>query len=177
MLLAVLHIASAQAAPPKPSSPTPPYSALVSPTESARYALRHGCLAAARKGVGLAQVPNGFIRPQGAGVYRMTGAGRVELSNANGPGCYLRVGQGDAVQLRAMVLELLGAEGRLSPLFDSGPGSRDSQGAFRQESYCVRVGGRSTVALLSTSDHRKRPPLQLSLVDDSDGSCARIAKP
>ena len=179
MLLAVVLIAAAAAASPRPPpSPTPPYSALISPTESARYALEHGCLAARRAGVGLAQTPNYFIRlDKKTGAYRMTGAGRVELSEKNGPGCYMGVEQGDPDKLRAMVLEMLAAEGRVGTLFDSGPGSRDSQGSFRQETHCAKVGGKMTVALISTSDHRKRPRLQLSLVDDSDGSCANIAWP
>ena len=107
----------------------------------------------------------------------MTGAGRVELSERNGPGCYMRVQQGDPDKLRAMVLDLLAAEARVETLFDSGPGSRDSLGSFRQETHCAKVGGQTTAALISTSDHHKRPRLQLSLVNDSDGSCARIVRP
>jgi len=178
MLLAALLVAAAAPTPRPPPSPTPPYSALVSPTESARYALDHGCLAARRAGVRLAQTPNHFLRlDKKTGGYRMTGAGRVELSDRTGPGCYLRVAQGDPEALRAMVLDLLAAEGPVGKLFDSGAGSRDSLGSFRQETHCAKVGGKTTVALISTSDHRKRPRLQLSLVDDSDGACGRIAWP
>jgi hypothetical protein len=179
MLLALLLIATAKGPPSHPApSPAPPYSALVSPTESARYALVHGCLLARQKGVGLTQVPSHFIRlDKKTGAYRMMGAGRVELSQKNGSGCYMRVGLGDTDQLRVMVLGVLAAEGRVGKLFDSGPGSRDSSGSFRQETHCATLGGKTTIALISTSNDRKRPRLQLSLVDDSDGSCARIARP
>lgn len=165
MLVAtVLSLALAGA----PKSPTPSFSALVSPTESARYALMHGCIAAARRGGKLADVPNAFIRPVGGkpGLYRMNGAGQVYLSDApQQGGCYVRVGQGQPKDLRRMALDLLAAEKPTRPMFDSGEGGRDSQGPFRQESHCVVVGGREMAVLISTSDGGPgKAAMQLTLV-------------
>jgi hypothetical protein len=174
LIAAVLILALADTAP-RSKSPTPPYSALTSSTESARYALTHGCLAAARQGVKLADAPNHFIRlvDKKRGVYRMTGAGHIELSDTPPQvGCYTRVIHGKAEALRSMALELLAAEGPVRPVFDSGPGSRDSIGSFRQESHCVRIAGRPWAVLISTSEERRRPAMQLSLIPGDGKICA-----
>lgn len=169
LLTGLLLVAFAADAPAK--SPTPPFSALTSPTESARYALTHGCVAAARAGGRLTDVPNGYLRDNGRGVHRMTGAGRIVVTEKSGPGCYMQVGLGDAEALRAMALDVLAAQGPVRTIFDSGPGSRDSGGAFRQETHCVRIGDRDFAAVISTSSNRKRPPLQLSLFPNNDPDC------
>lgn len=169
-LLLTATIASADA---PTVSPTPPYAALISPTESARYALRHGCVAAARGGVRMAQVPNHFLRLDlKRNVYLMTGAGRVEVSEPDGAGCYLKVGFGRAQALRAMALEILSQDGPVQTVSDSGPGSSDSGGPFRQELLCLTLGGRPVTALMSTSEDRKRSPLQLTLVTGPGKPCS-----
>ena len=180
MLLAALLIAAAATAPTAPPSPTPPYAALISPTESARYALVHGCLAATRAGGRLADSPNHFLVliDKKRGIYRMAGAGRVTLSDSHlvGPGCYTSVEQGDAEALRAMVLELLAAEGPLRALTDSQTVSPDGKARFRQELLCVTIAGRPVTAFMSTTDARRRRALQLSLDDQPNTPCARDAE-
>lgn len=179
MLAVLLMLAqAAPAAPPK--SPTPPFSALVSPTESARYALTHGCLAAVRRKAKLADTPNAFILlvDRKRGIYRMNGAGTVLMSDTPPQvGCYMRVMDGDPERLREMALSLLATEAPTPPLVDSGPGSRDSVGSFRQESHCVTIGGRRMAVLISTSSAPRRPKMQLSLVPNAGDACVGNARP
>ncbi|MCY1647978.1 hypothetical protein OVA11_13180 [Caulobacter sp. SL161] len=62
----------------------PPAAVATSPTEAARYALTHGCLAAAHKGVKLASLSNPFIvlADKGRGIYLMKGAGQILMSDS-----------------------------------------------------------------------------------------------
>jgi len=121
----------------------------------------------------MAQIPNRFLRlDRKRNVYLMIGAGRVEISEPIGAGCSLKVGFGKAQELRAMALEMLSQDGPVQTVSDSGPGSRDSGGAFRQELLCLTLGGRPATALMSTSDDRKRFPLQLTLVAGPEKPCS-----
>lgn len=145
----------------------PPAAVATSPTEAARYALTHGCLAAARKGVKLASLSNPFIvlADKGRGIYVMRGAGQILMSDSPPQaGCYLRVGQGDGEDLRRMALGLLAAEAPTRPVQDSGPGSKP----MRQELHCVKVAGRSMTALLSSASGPGGAPLQFSLLKEQD---------
>lgn len=154
-----------------PKTPAPPPSALISPVESARYALTHGCLAAARQRTKLANVRNPFIVEvdKARGLYMMRGAGQVVMSDSPPQvGCYVRVGQGDPAALRRMTLDLLAAEGPTRPFQDSGPGSYNSAAPMRQEGHCVKVGGRPMLALLSTAKQAGGAPLQVSLLEGQD---------
>ena len=179
MLLAVLMATTIEAGGPGTPDPSPPYAALTSPTESARYALVHGCLAAARAGVRLAEVPNHFLLliDKKRGIYRMSGAGHVTLSDSDiaHPGCYTSVEQGKAEALRALVLELLAAEGPLRPLTDGQTLTPDGKARVRQELLCVTIAGRPVTAFMSTTDARQRRALQLSLVDQPNTPCAKDA--
>lgn len=156
-------------------SPTPPYAALTSPTESARYAFTHGCLATVREGVQLADRPNHFIRmtDEKKGLYRMVGAGHVEMSDKLGPVCYLSVKDGSGEKLRAMVLELLAAEAPVRTVHDATITPPDSKTTtFREERMCVQLGGRPVFALMTTGEARSRRKLQLTLAGGSSAHAA-----
>lgn len=147
--------------------PAPPAAAATSPTEAARYALTHGCLAAARRGVKLSGISNPSIvlADKARGVYVMTGAGQILMSDSPPQvGCYMRVGQGDGEELRDMALGLLAAEAPTRPVQDSGPGSKP----MRQELHCVKVAGRPMTALLSSANGPGGAPLQFSLLREQD---------
>lgn len=180
MLAAVLMLALADT-PPVAQSPTPPYSALVSATESARYALAHGCLATVREGVRLAERPNHFIRiaDRKKGLYRMLGAGHVETADRAGPVCYLSVKDGSGAALRAMVLELLTAEGPIRTLTDAPREAPDGKATFREERFCAQLGGRPVFALMTSGEARQRRKLQLTLAAAGDPAalCDDIGHP
>lgn len=159
-------------------SPTPPYSALTSPTESARYAFTHGCLATVREGVRLTDRPNHFIRltDKKKGLYRMVGAGHVETGDRPGPVCYLSVKDGSGEKLRAMVLELLAAEAPVRTTHDATIVPPDSKTAtFREERMCVQLGGRPVFALMTTGENHRRRKLQLTLAADPLAAAACLA--
>lgn len=161
-----------------PQSPTPPHAALVSPVESARYALTHGCLASVRDGVRLAERPNHFLRltDEKKGLYRMVGAGTVETADHPGPVCYLSVRQGDATALRAMALELLAAEGPVRTLHDASIEAPDHKATFREERLCIQLGGRPVFALMTSGQARMRRPLQLTLAADAHAAACLAVK-
>lgn len=175
MLAAVLMLALAD---PAPKSPTPPYSALTLPTESARYAFTHGCLATVREGVRLADRPNHFIRltDEKKGLYRMVGAGRVEMGDQPGPVCYLSVRDGSGAQLRAMVVDLLAAEGPVLTLRDAPLEAPDGKATFREERLCVQLGGRPVFALMTSGEAGTRRKLQLTLAADAHAAACLAVK-
>ena len=147
--------------------PAPPPAAATSPTEAARYALTHGCLAAARRGVKLAALSNPSIvlSEKVRGLYAMKGAGQILMSDSPPQvGCYIRVGQGNGEDLRRMALGLLAMEAPTRVVQDSGPASKP----MRQELHCVKVAGRSMAALISSSNGPGGAPLQFSLLDCQD---------
>ena len=149
------------------STPPAPPAAATSPTEAARYALTHGCLAAARQGVKLATLSNPSIElaEKDRGLYVMKGAGQILMSDSPPQvGCYMRVGQGNGEDLRRMALGLLAAEAPTRVVQDSGPGSKP----MRQELHCVKVAGRSMAALISSSSGQGGAPLQFSLLNGQD---------
>lgn len=138
-------------------APSPPFSALTSPTDSARYAWEEGCLAALRSGTDVATVANPYIdrtdipRDGAIRTHRMTGAGKVVLVDGLGASCTMAVGRGDADALEAMVLEARpGVAWR--PL---APSTEDFTGTY---GFCGQIGDRP--AYLSITKPKTRQGLR-----------------
>lgn len=153
----------------------PPSSIFFSTTGAIRYGVEHGCLPAVASGLPARRfiVPSVFSRgpAQGPGRHQITSTLTLE-EDARGS-CTLVSERGDAEALRAAVLTTL-ADMQVTDVVrqDSGPGSRDVNGDFRQELHCLTVDGRSVFLVMSTSKARNRRPLMASFGVDADGPCA-----
>ena len=149
----------------------------LSPVErSLDYGLTAGCLPFLVEGGSIherIERSSGRTTLNGRPADRLHGRSTI-LIQEDGPGCYLVAPRGDPDRLREAVLATLrrvGGDPRVR--FDSGPGSRDSLGAFRQESWCFAVDGRPAGLVMSTSSVRRRHAMQASLFIDRDGACRR----
>lgn len=88
--------------------------------------------------------------------------------------CTVTASSGDRDDLREAVLTAFQSAGtEAHVLQDSGPGSRDSSGDYRQEAHCVSVEGQPLAAVLSTSTEDFRRPLLFTVLRDREGICAR----
>ena len=144
-----------------------------SPGGGARYAMAQGCIphiATGRPaGEFMATAASGR-RSDEAGRYTVTTA--VTLREDSIGSCTITVTGGDPEGLRADMLEVLAENGaRLVPRQDTGPGSTDSLGSFRQELHCVTLDGVPMFLVMSTSSARNRPRMMASLGRDEDGAC------
>lgn len=145
-----------------------------SPTRATAYAMGNGCVPAVMTGRPATEFfKTAAIRnvPEQAGLHQVST--RVTLLEG-GSSCTVTATAGDPEDLRVAVLETLDDLGATRAVrSDSGAGSRDSGGSFRQELHCLTLNGEAVFLLMSSSSARNRPPLMASIGRDSDGSCMR----
>ncbi|MES2861659.1 MAG: hypothetical protein V4701_09310 [Pseudomonadota bacterium] len=147
-----------------------------SPRAATAYAVGSGCVPAVMTG----RPATDFFSTAASGRGR-DGDGRhtvsVQVSLQEGSGsCTVTSTSGDPEQLREAVLKALEDQGATrTTASDSGEGSRDTNGAFRQELHCLTLDGEALFLVMSTSSASNRPRLMASLGRDEDGSCARRA--
>jgi len=144
-----------------------------SPTAGARYGMQQGCVPhvmtgrPAREFFQTAAISRG---PKVDGQHTVTNA--VTLKEEANDACTLIVTRGDPDELRAEMLTVFTEAGAVSEVrSDSGPGSSDSNGSFRQELHCLTLNGRPLFLLMSSSTARNRPRLMVSLGPDPNGAC------
>lgn len=145
-----------------------------STTGAVRYGIEHGCVPAVVSGLPARRffVPSVFSRgpSEGPGRHQITATLTLE-EDARGS-CTLVSERGKAPDLRAAVLTTLADMGVTDVVRqDSGPGSRDVNGDFRQELHCLTVDGKALFLVMSTSTARNRRPLMASFGRDMDGTC------
>jgi hypothetical protein len=139
-----------------------------------RYGVQHGCLPAVASGLPARRffVPSVFSRgpAEGPGRHQITSSLSLE-EDASGA-CTLVSERGDAAALRAAVLATLAEMGVTDVVRqDSGPGSRDVNGDFRQELHCLTADGKPLFLVMSTSSARGRRPLMASFGPDVRNTC------
>lgn len=143
-----------------------------SPTQAAAYALGNGCVPAVMTGRPATEFfKTAAIRrvPEREGLHQISGS--VTLLQAANM-CTVTASAGDPADLRTSVLETLdGLNATRVVRSDSGAGSRDSGGDFRQELHCLTLNGEALFLVMSTSSASNRPRLMASLGRDSDGGC------
>lgn len=145
----------------------------LSPRAAAAYALTSGCLPAVVTGRPAREFFSTTVSrgPDETGRHMVS---RAVYLIEQPHGCTVTSSRGDPDQLREAVLESLDRLGaRRTVVSDSGAGSRDSGGPFRQELHCVTVDGTALYLVMSTSSASNRHPLMATLGRDSDGPCAR----
>lgn len=143
-----------------------------SPTRAAAYAMGNGCVPAVMTGRPATEFfKTAAIRslPDREGLHQVST--RVTLlQTANS--CTVTATAGDPEDLRTSVLETLdGLNATRVVRSDSGAGSRDSNGDFRQELHCLTLNGEALFLVMSTSSASNRAPLMASLGRDSGGRC------
>lgn len=167
--------AARQAHAQQPGDPARPSSGIFfSPTGAVRYGVEHGCLPAVVSGLPARRffVPSVFSRgpAEGPGRHQITSSLTLE-EDARGA-CTLVSERGKAPELRSALLATLADMGVTDVVRqDSGPGSRDVNGDFRQELHCLAIDGKALFLVMSTSTARNRRPLMASFGRDTDGAC------
>lgn len=144
-----------------------------SPSAGARYGMQQGCVPHVMTG----RPARDFFRtaamsrgPQVDGQHSVTNA--VTLKEEANGACTIIVTRGDPDGLRAEMLTVLTEAGAVSEVkSDTGPGSSDSNGSFRQELHCLTLNGRPLFLVMSSSAARNRPRLMASLGPDPNGDC------
>lgn len=146
-----------------------------SPTGGASYAMSQGCIPHIMTGRPATDFfTTAAIRrgPRIQGQYTVTN--RVTLREDAIGSCTVVVTAGDPEGLRT---EMLNVFDRITAVrivqSDSGAGSADSNGSFRQELHCITLNGQPLYLLMSSSSERNRPRLMASLGRDTDGECVR----
>lgn len=147
-----------------------------SPAGATRYALEQGCVPHLRDGTPVLATLRPFVfADRNARVLPISS--QVSLESELNGACTIRAKNGDRDVLRTTLLEALTKAGlRPRALQDSGPGSRDSIGDFRQELHCLTIVDRPGYLVLSTSTERRRPKLQATLGLDAAGPCGEAAR-
>lgn len=143
-----------------------------SPTRATAYALGNGCVPAVMTG----RPATEFFKtaafrsvPARDGLHQVST--RVTLLQ-DGGSCTVTATAGDPEDLRTAVLETLdGLHVARSVRSDSGAGSRDSNGDFRQELHCLSLNGEPLFLVMSTSGAGNRARLMASLGRDPGGHC------
>lgn len=144
-----------------------------SPSGGARYAMEQGCIPHVVTGRPAREFfqTAAMSRDIGVGRHRVTNA--VTLQEDAIGSCTIVVSHGDPEGLREEMLKVFDEAGARHTLrSDSGRGSRDSNGSFRQELHCIVLDGRPLYLLMSSSSASNRPKLMASLGDDAKGECA-----
>jgi hypothetical protein len=144
-----------------------------SPSAGARYGMEQGCLPHVMTG----RPAGDFIQtaamsrgPRVEGQHNVTTA--VTLKEEASGACTIIAARGDPEGLRAEMLTVFAAAGAVSEVrSDTGPGSSDSNGSFRQELHCLTLNGRPLFLLMSSSTARNRPRLMASLGPDPNEDC------
>jgi hypothetical protein len=145
-----------------------------SPRAAAAYAMSSGCVPAVATG----RPATEFFQTAASGRGRdREGVHSVSVTVAlteDTHGCTVLAKAGEPEELREAVLRALDDEGAVRTVVsDSGAGSRDSSGAFRQELHCLTLNGRAMFLVMSTSSASNRPRLMASLGADAAGDCGR----
>ena len=105
---------------------------------------------------------------------RYTVSTSVYLQEETNGSCTIGSIRGDPEELREAVLKSLDDLGAArTTASDSGAGSRDSNGSFRQELHCLTLDGEALFLVMSTSSASNRPKLMASLGRDTEASCGR----
>lgn len=147
-----------------------------SPTRAAAYAMGNGCVPAVMTGRPATEFfKTAAIRnvPEQEGLHQVST--RVTLLHT-GNTCTVTATAGDPEDLRTSVLETLDTLAATRVVrSDSGAGSRDSSGNFRQELHCLTLNGEALFLVMSSSSARNRAPLMASIGRDSEGDCMRPA--
>jgi len=145
-----------------------------SPTGAARYAMQQGCIPHIMTGR-----PAGEFVSTAASGRRNAAPGQytistvVTLKEDPGGSCTIMAARGEPERLRAEMLGVFSEAGATSTVsLDTGVGSRDSNGNFRQELHCLTLNGRPLYLLMSSSTASNRPRLMASLGSDKNGDCA-----
>lgn len=146
-----------------------------SPRAAAAYAMASGCVPAVMTGRPATEF---FTRaPSARGrdeTGRYTVSVPVYLQEETNGSCTVGSVRGDPDELREAMLKALGDLGAArTTASDTGAGSRDSNGAFRQELHCLTLDGQALFLVMSTSSATNRPKLLASLGRDTDASCPR----
>jgi hypothetical protein len=164
----------AQRATPAAEPARRPQSINFSPTEAVRYTVQHGCVPAVATGLSARRFlrPSAFSRgpDEGAGVHMITAV--VALEQDERGACTVSSIRGDPEALRTAVLNTLSEMGVAQVTrSDSGPGSQDSFGPFRQELICLTLDEKPAFLVMSTSSARNRKRLMASFGLDTAGTC------
>lgn len=145
-----------------------------SPSGGARYGMMQGCVPHVMTG----RPAREFFRTAASsrddtpGRHTVTSAITL-LEDANGA-CTLIVSRGDPEGLREEMLKVFDESGaRRTVRNDTGAGSQDSGGSFRQELHCLTLNGRPLYLVMSSSSASNRPKLMATLGADAGGECAR----
>lgn len=154
----------------------PPSGIFFSEPRAVEYGVRHGCVPAIASGLPARRffVPSVFSRgpTEGPGKHQITASLSLE-EDARGA-CTLVSERGKADELRQAVLTTLADMGVTDVVRqDSGEGSRDANGDFRQELHCLTIDGKAAFLVMSTSSARNRRPLMASFGPDAAGNCPR----
>jgi len=147
----------------------------LSPRAAAAYAMASGCVPAVATGRSATEF---FMRaPSVRGREeqgRYTVSTSVYLQEETNGSCTIGSIRGDPEELREAVLKALDDLGAArTTASDSGAGSRDSNGSFRQELHCLTLDGEALFLVMSTSSASNRPKLMASLGRDTEASCGR----
>ena len=147
----------------------------LSPRAAAAYAMASGCVPAVMTGRPATEF---FTRaPSARGrdeIGRYTVSTRVYLQEEPNGSCTVGAVRGEPEELREAVLKALDDLGAAkTTASDTGAGSRDSNGSFRQELHCMTLDGQALFLVMSTSSSNNRPKLLASLGRDTEASCAR----
>lgn len=151
-----------------------PMRARLSPAEGVRFGVAEVCLRALEPGGAMDAAAFTGLSPRGKQIYPNQKAWWISPQvtvSASERGCTVRADAGDGAELRLVVLQSLGgASVRLQS--DNGPASQDASGKlWRQESYCLTLGGAPAFMLISSSPSRGRTPLQATIGRDSRVLC------
>lgn len=147
----------------------------LSPRAAAAYAMASGCVPAVVTGRPATEF---FMRsPSVRGreeIGRQTVSGRVYLQEEANGSCTVGSTSGDPEELREAVLKSLDDLGAArTTAVDTGAGSHDSNGPFRQELHCLTLDGQALFLVMSTSSASNRPRLLASLGRDANAGCTR----
>jgi len=167
-------VLQAQRATPAAEPARRPPSINFSPTGAVGYAVQHGCVPAVATGLPARRFfrPSVFSRgpDEGPGVHMITA--EVALEQDERGACTVSAERGDPEALRTAVLNTLSEMGVAQVTrSDSGAGSQDSLGSFRQELVCLTLDGKPAFLVMSTSSARNRKRLMASFGLDTAGTC------
>ena len=147
----------------------------LSPRAAAAYAMAAGCVPAVMTGRPATEffmrAPSARGRDESG---RYTVSVPVYLQEETNGSCTVGSVRGDPDELREAVLKALDDLGAArTTASDTGAGSHDSNGAFRQELHCMTLDGQALFLVMSTSSANNRPKLMASLGRDTSASCTR----
>jgi hypothetical protein len=143
-----------------------------SETAAVAFAVEEVCLPSVTRSVPVRQLytPGLFMRGR-SNASRSHVQSFVWIEDRN-QACTVVASRGGAAALRAQVAEVLARRAtRTTVLSDSGPGSRDANGDFRQESWCMRIDGQPVFLVMSSSEAANRNRLMASFGLDRGGHC------